>query len=150
MCAALYWSIREISPSEGYLLDSASRRIGAEPRQYTAEYNSVSHNVTEQVMKGQIAIIKHTDSGDTQLETLEAGAEFEIYLKSAGNYDAAKESERDYLICDENGFAETKMLPYGVYTVHQVSGWDGQDPLPDFDVIAKDGQTYRYEEPSLL
>ena len=95
-------------------------------------------------MKGQIAIIKHTDSGDTQLETLEAGAEFEIYLKFAGNYDAAKESERDYLICDENGFAETKMLPYGVYTVHQVSGWDGRDPLPDFDVIAKDGQTYRY------
>ena len=139
------WSIREITPSEGYLLDSASYHVGAEARLYTAEYNSTSLSVTEQVIKGKIAIIKHTDSGETQLETPEVGAEFAVYLKSSGSYDAAKESERDYLVCDENGFAETKMLPYGVYTVHQVSGWDGRDLLPDFDVyIAKDGHTYRY------
>ncbi len=53
------WSIREITPSEGYLLDTASHHIGAEPRHYTAEYNSVSLDVTEQVIKGNIAIIKH-------------------------------------------------------------------------------------------
>lgn len=139
------WSIREISPSEGYLLDSASHHVGAEPRHYTAEHNSISVDVTEQVMKGKIAIIKHTDSGDTQLETPEAGAEFVVYLKSSGSYDAAKPTERDHLVCDGNGFAETKDLPYGVYTVHQVHGWEGREPLPDFDVyIAKDGQVYRY------
>ncbi len=139
------WSIREIDPSEGYLLDSASYHVGAEPKNYTAEYNSVSLNVTEQVMKGKIAIIKHTDSGETQLETPEAGAEFVVYLKSSGSYEAAKETERDHLVCDGNGFAETKDLPYGVYTVHQTLGWEGRELLPDFDVyIAKDGQTYRY------
>ncbi len=68
-----------------------------------------------------------------------------VYLKSAGSYEAARKSERDHLVCDENGFAQTKDLPYGVYTVHQVSGWEGQELLADFDVyIAKDGQTYRY------
>lgn len=139
------WSIREISPSEGYLLDDTSYHVGAEPELYTVEYNHTANDVTEQIIKGNIALIKHTDDGETQLETPEAGAEFAVYLKSAGSYDAAKDTERDYLICDENGFAETKDLPYGIYTVHQVSGWEGRELLPDFDVyIAKDGQTYRY------
>lgn len=139
------WSIREISPSEGYLLDSTSYHVGAEPELYTVEYNPTANDVTEQVMKGSIALIKHTDDGETKLETPEAGAEFSVYLKSAGSYDAAKDSERDYLTCDENGFAQTKDLPYGIYTVHQVSGWDGRELLTDFDVyIAKDGQVYRY------
>ncbi len=66
-------------------------------------------------------------------------------MKAAGSYDSAKASERDYLTCDENGFAETKDLPYGIYTVHQTKGWDGRELLADFDVyIAKNGQTYRY------
>ena len=139
------WSIREISPSEGYLLDETSYHVGAEPQLYTVEYNSAANDVNEQVIKGSIALIKHTDDGETKLETPEAGAEFSVYLKSSGSYDAAKDSERDTLICDENGFAQTKQLPYGIYTVHQVSGWEGRELMDDFDVfIAKDAQTYRY------
>ena len=139
------WSVREIEPSEGYLLDESAYHIGAEAKNYTVEYNSTANDVTEQIIKGKIALIKHTDDGETQLETPEVGAEFEVFLKSSGSYDAAKDSERDYLTCDENGFAETKSLPYGIYTVHQVKGWDGRELLPDFDVyIAKDGEVYRY------
>ena len=139
------WSVREISPSEGYLLDESAHHIGAEAKNYTVEYNSTANDVTEQVIKGNIALIKHTDNGETQLETPEVGAEFEVFLKSAGGYAAAKDAERDYLVCDENGYAQTKDLPYGIYTVHQVKGWDGRELLPDFDVyIEKDGQTYRY------
>ena len=139
------WSVREISPSEGYLLDESAHHIGAEAKNYTVEYNSTANDVTEQVIKGNIALIKHTDNGETQIETPEVGAEFEVYLKSAGGYGTAKDSERDYLVCDGNGFAQTKDLPYGIYTVHQVKGWDGRELLSDFDVyIAKDGQTYRY------
>ena len=139
------WTIREITPSEGYLLDSTVYPIGAEAKNYTVEYNTTANDVTEQVIKGKIAIIKHADDGDTQLETPEAGAEFAVFLKSAGSYDSAKASERDYLICDENGYAVTKDLPYGIYTVHQAKGWDGRKLLADFDVyISKDGQTYRY------
>lgn len=139
------WSLREIEPSEGYLLDESVYHIGAEAKNYTVEYNAIASDVGEQIIKGRIALIKHTDDGDTGLETPEAGAEFEVFLKAAGSYDAAKDTERDYLICDENGFAETKDLPYGIYTVHQVKGWDGRELLPDFDVyIAKNGEVYRY------
>ena len=78
-------------------------------------------------------------------KTPEVGAEFEVYLKSAGSYENAAETERDHLTCDENGFAQTKDMPYGVYTVHQTVGWEGTEFIADFDVnISESGQTYRY------
>lgn len=139
------WTVREINPSEGYLLDTTVHKVGAEPQLYTVEHNQTANDVTEQVAKGNVAIIKHTDNGDTQIETPENGAEFAVYLKAAGSYDNAKDTERDYLTCDENGFAQTKDLPYGIYTVHQVSGWEGSELMPDFDVfISQNGATYRY------
>ena len=139
------WTVREISPSEGYLLDRTIHRVGAEPELYTVEFNSTANDVTEQVIKGNIAIIKHTDNGETQIETPETGAAFEVFRKAAGSFDAAKETERDILTCDENGFAQTKNMPYGIYTVRQTSGWEGRELMKPFDVfISKDGQTYRY------
>ena len=101
--------------------------------------------VTEDILKGKIAIIKHTDDGSTKIETPEKGAEFQVYLKSAGSYSKAKETERDTLVCDEYGFAETKDLPYGTYTVHQTKGWNGTEFIADFDVfVNEDGKTYKY------
>lgn len=95
--------------------------------------------------KGKIAIIKHTDDGSTKIETPEKGAEFEVFLKSAGSYASAKESERDILVCDKNGFAETKALPYGEYTVKQTKGQSGKEHIAPFNVfISEDGETYRF------
>ena len=139
------WTIKEINPSEGYLLDPTVHHVGAEPQLYTVEYNSTANDVNEQVIKGNISLIKHTDDGETQIETPETGATFEVFLKSAGSYEAAKETERDILTCDENGFAQSKDMPYGVYTVRQTSGWEGRELMKPFDVfINKDAQTYRY------
>ena len=139
------WTIREITPSEGYLLDKSIHKVGAEPKLFTIEHNLVANDVTEQVMKGNIAIIKHTDDGETKIETPENGAEFEVYLKSSGSFEKADKDERDTIVCDENGFAQTKDMPYGVYTVHQTKGWEGREFMKDFDVfISQDGQTYRY------
>ena len=139
------WTIREITPSEGYLLDKTIHKVGAEPKLFTIEHNLVANDVTEQVMKGNIAIIKHTDDGETKIETPENGAEFEVYLKSSGSFEKADKDERDTIVCDENGFAQTKNMPYGVYTVHQTKGWEGRELMKDFDVfISQDGQTYRY------
>ena len=116
------WTIREITPSEGYLLDKTIHEVGADPKLYEVEHNLTSNDVIEQVIKGNVAIIKHTDDGETKIETPEKGASFEIYLKSAGSYDAANKDERDTIVCDENGFGQTKDMPYGIYTVHQTSG----------------------------
>lgn len=140
------WSLREITPSEGYLLNTESLHIGAEAKLYTAEYNLASPlDALETVQKGKIAIIKHCDDGSTQIETPEKGAEFEVYLKKSNSYSKARESERDILVCNENGFAESKDLPYGIYTVKQTKGWDGRELMPAFDVfVNEDGETYRY------
>lgn len=117
----------------------------ANPKLYEVEHNLTSNDVTEQVIKGNVAIIKHTDDGETKIETPEKGASFEIYLKSAGSYDAANKDERDTIVCDENGFGQTKDMPYGIYTVHQTSGWEGREMMDDFDVfISQNAQTYRY------
>ena len=139
------WTIREIEPSEGYLLDTNSYPVGAEAKLYTIELNPLTMDVEEDIIKGKIALIKHSDNGETQIETPEAGASFEIWLKSAGSFDAAVDTERDLLVCDEHGYAESKELPYGTYTVHQVSGWDGRELMADFDVyISRDGETYPF------
>ena len=153
------WTVREIDPSTGYLLNDTVYEVGASPTLYEVELNTTENQVTETVIYGNIQLVKHTDdldpdvSGDENtdepnegvIERPEAGAVFEVYLKAAGNYDAAKESERDLLTTDGDGFASSKMLPYGHYTIHQVSGEEGKAFIPDFTVfISSNGQTYSY------
>lgn len=134
------WTIREVSASEGYLLDETVYSVGAEAKNYTVEKNTVKMTVKEEVIKGKISLIKHSDDGTTQIETPEEGAEFEVYLKSAGSYDNAKESEKDYLVCDENGFDETKLLSYGIYIVHQTKGWENTECMKDFEVVISENE----------
>lgn len=237
------YSIREISPSEGYLLDETVYPVGAEPGNFTLENNSIPMTATEDVILGNIAITKHTDqpaipdlkepdpqsdapaqesnpaesipaedvpveepaesnsveeapassssetpestpapesqpqpapsessvpevipaaasfaskasvlplsttssSDEVQIEQPEEGAEFQIYLASAGSYENAKESERDLLITDSHGFAKSKSMPYGLYVVHQTKGAEGQKFVSDFSVfISEHGKTYYY------
>lgn len=139
------WTIKEISASEGYLINDEVYKVGADPKLYEIEYNECKNAVIEQVKKGKIAIIKHTDDGSTQIETPEKGAEFQVYLKSAGFFVNADKDEKDTIICDEDGFASTKLLPYGVYTVHQTKGWEGREKIKDFDVfIDTDMKEYKF------
>lgn len=139
------WTICEVSPSEGYLLDDTVYNPDTDAGHYTVELNTAHLDVYEDIIKGKITIIKHTDDGSTKIETPEVGAMFEVYLKSAGSYEAAETTERDILTCDEFGYAETIDLPYGVYMVKQIKGWDGRELLDPFEVfISEDGEVYRY------
>lgn len=139
------WTIREITPSTGYLLDETVYPVGAEAGNFTLEHNAVAVDVGEDVIKGSIAIIKHTDDGSTKIETPEAGAQFQIYLKVSGSYDAADPDERDVLVCGEDGFAQSKALPYGEYVVEQTKGWDGRELMSAFTVqISEHEKTYQY------
>ena len=139
------WTIRELSPSEGYLLNEIIYHVGVEPELYELEYNQTALDMVETVKKGRVALIKHNDDGSTGIEHPEVGAEFQLFLKSAGSYEKAEDSERDLLVCDEHGFARSKNLPYGLYTVVQTKGKEGTALMPAFDVfIQEDGQIYRY------
>lgn len=139
------WSIREISPSNGYLIDSTVYPVGAEPGNYSLEHNKIEITVKEQIIKGKVQIHK-------QYEILngspadEFGAEFQVYLKSAGSYAAAKEAERDTITTTASGYATTKDMPCGTYIVHQSKGGAGRETVDDFEVVvAENGKTYSYE-----
>ena len=153
------WTIREIEPSTGYLLNDTVYEVGASPQLYEVELNTAENQVTETVIYGNIQLIKHTDDPDPDvsekenteepnegvIERPEAGAVFEVFLKAAGSYDGAKESERDLLTTDSDGFAASKQLPYGHYTVHQTAGEEGKAFIPDFTVfVNENGFTYSY------
>ncbi len=140
------WTIKELEPSEGYKLNPEVYDVGADPKLYELEYNEVAVDADEDVLKGRVAIIKHSDDGSTEIEKPEAGAEFELFLRSAGSYENAKESERDILICDEFGYDESIDLPYGWYTLRQTkAGVPGTEFVKDIDIyISQDGQVYRY------
>lgn len=131
------YTVTEETPEE-YAEREAQHITVVSGQTATVSFNNI-------LKKGKIAIIKHSDDGSTKIETPEKGAEFEVFLKSAGSYASAKETERDTLICDKNGFAETKPLPYGEYTVKQTKGQSGREHIAPFNVfIREDGETYRF------
>lgn len=139
------WTIREMESSEGYLVNDEVYKVGADPAFYTVEYNTTANNVVEMPIKNRISLIKHSDDGSSKIETPEANAEFQIYLKSSGSYDKADPDERDIIVTDKFGYGITKLLPYGTYTVHQTKGLEGTEYIADFDVfIDSEEKEYKY------
>ena len=99
------------------------------------------------------SLLKTVSNDEVQIEQPEEGAQFQIYLASAGSYENAKETERDLLTTDSYGFARSKDLPYGLYVAHQTKGAEGQKFVPDFSVfISEHGKTYYFilNNPCLL
>ena len=137
-------TVEEIGVPLGYKLDSKVHTYITTTDTKELEYDLIPEDFTEEVMKGQIALHKQYETLDDLAE--EQGAEFDIYLKSAGSFDAAKETERDHITTGADGMATTKDLPYGTYVVHQSKGGNGRQLVSDFDVsISEDGKVYSYD-----
>ena len=137
--------VQEISSPLGYKLDPIVHIYNVAPHEVTSvEFELEPADFTEEVMKGQIALHKQYETLDDLAE--EQGAEFDVYLKSAGSFDSAKETERDHITTGADGIATTKDLPYGTYVVHQSKGGNGRQLVADFDVsISEDGKVYSYD-----
>lgn len=135
----------EISAPIGYKLDSTVHVYDIKAHQVTSDiYELEPEDFTEDVFKGRISLHKQYETLDNLAE--EQGAEFDVYLKSAGSFDAAKETERDHITTGADGMATTKDLPYGTYVVHQTKGGNGRQLVSDFDVvISEDGKVYSYD-----
>lgn len=137
-------TVEEIGVPLGYKLDSKVHTYITTTDTKELEYDLIPEDFTEEVMKGQIALHKQYETLDEPAD--EQGAEFDIYLKSAGSFDAAKETERDHITTGADGMATTKDLPYGTYVVHQTKGGNGRHLVEDFDVvISEDGKVYSYD-----
>lgn len=137
------WTIREIAPSPGYLLDMTVYPVPATADQLPTIKNDLTLTVKENPILGRFSISKLAMNSAAGTEAPETGATFEVFPKSAGSYEAAAESERDILTCGENGTAQSKLLPYGVYIIRQLSGWEGYvlDTTLHEVNITSDGET---------
>ena len=136
--------VQEIKSPVGYKLDERVRTYNITTVGSEDVFELEPADFTEEVMKGQIALHKQYETLDDLAE--EQGAEFDIYLKSAGGYADAKETERDHITTGADGMATTKDLPYGTYVVHQTKGGNGRQLVSDFDVsISEDGKVYSYD-----
>lgn len=134
-------TVQEIASPPGYKLDTRVHTYVTTTETEKIEYNLEPEDFTENVFKGRIRITKQIEmlGADAQLEQ---GAEYQVYLKSAGSYANAKDTERDYLVTGADGKATTKDLPYGTYTLHQVKGVPGRE-FEDMDVdVHENGKTY--------
>lgn len=139
------WTIREITPSEGYLLDSTVYPVGAEPQRYTAEYNPIALDVTEQVIRGGVALTKvDKDYPENKLE----GAVFEVYRDSNRNQELDAEDELLGTM-EELGGGEYALtgLCYGGYFAKEAKAPEGfyLDENAYYFSITTDGETVTVE-----
>lgn len=139
------WTIRELSPSEGYLLDDTVYPVGAEPQHYTEEYNPIALDVTEQVIRGGVALTKvDKDYPENKLE----GAVFEVYRDSNRNQELDAEDELLGTM-EELGGGEYTLtgLCYGGYFAKEAKAPEGfyLDESAYYFAITTDGETVTVE-----
>lgn len=117
-------TLQETKAPEGYLLNDtvyvAQTVLDSGNNTVRTNLPTDDNAAQETPYEGTISIQKFL--GGSTVKTSEPDAEFEIYLTSAGSYDAAPEESRQTITTDANGYAITKRLPYGTYTVHQTKG----------------------------
>lgn len=138
------WTIREITPSEGYLLDSTVYPVGAEPQRYTAEYNPIALDVTEQVIRGGVALTKvDKDYPENKLE----GAVFEVYRDSNRNQELDAEDELLGTMEELGGEYALTGLCYGGYFAKEAQAPEGfyLDESAYYFAITTDGETVTVE-----
>ena len=138
----------ERTPPNGYTHDTSRHYVTLSYGDQNVAVVRESTEVHNRVIQGRVAIVKFTDpcpEGNQQIMTPLAGAIFEVYLTSAGSFENARPTERARITTDENGFAQTPLLPFGTYTVHEVYAPDDVRLVEPFQVfINQDGRTYHY------
>ena len=128
------YEIVELAPPVGYQASDTAITMDTRDaaRQSVEAVITYEGVVTNEIRYGAQAIVKllggmSDDPDPDRVETPEAGAEFLVYLRKAGSYENAHAFERDRLVTDENGYAKTKALPYGVYVLEQIKGAPGYE-----------------------
>jgi len=145
-------TIQETKAPEGYLINPKVfvRQITSDGfAEFVQTYNAPT--IPETVKSGTISLIKFTNDGNdiSNFQIPEEGAEFQVYLKSAGSYDAAVASgniqtydtgrvDATGNVIWSNNSMISKQLAYGTYIVHQTSGWEGRELVTDFEVEIKE------------
>jgi len=122
--------IKEITPSEGYLLDENEYDLVCDYEGDLVTEVSRSAISKEQVIKQPFQLIKVSDNGEDTEAPVLSGAGFEVYLKSSlsvkkdGSFDFDSASpivignnKETILFTDDKGYLMTCPIPYGTYVV---------------------------------
>ena len=153
--------VKEITPSEGYLLDEEEHDVVCDYEGDLVAEVSRSTTSAEQVIKQPFQLIKVSDNGDDTEAGLLAGAEFTAYLKSSlpvkedGSYDFDKatpviigENGATTITSDDKGHAVSIAIPYGTYVVVESKTPHNMKTIKPFEVKIKENhptepQTWR-------
>ena len=139
--------VKEITPSEGYLLDEEEHDVVCDYEGDLVAEVSRSTTSAEQVIKQPFQLIKVSDNGDDTEAGLLAGAEFTAYLKSSlsvkadGSYDYDKatpvvigENGATTITSDDKGHAVSIAIPYGTYVVVESKTPHNMKTIKPFEV----------------
>ncbi len=149
------YNVVEVTPPTGYQASTKVVSIDATDAAKQSAVAVVTYDAvkTNKILYGAISVVKFL--GDNQIhesgviETPEKGAEFEIYLKSSGSYESARDCERDKIVTNKNGKAKTKALPYGVYVMQQTVGQEGHMLMSPIEFMI-DGTEELNDPPTLI
>ena len=139
--------VKEITPSEGYLLDEEEHDLVCDYEGDMVAEVSRSTTSMEQVIKQPFQLIKVSDNGEDTEAPLLSGAGFTAYLKSSlsvkedGSYDF--ESAKPVIIgadgkteifSDEKGHVVSIAIPYGTYVVIESTTPHNMETIKPFEV----------------
>ena len=139
------YTIRESAPSEGYLLNTQWKQtfsVTAEKKDHSFTYEAKT-GCPEEVIAGKIQITKKIVNTIDNLSAPEAGAKFSVKDSSG--------TVVDTITIGENGVGISKALPYGTYTVTQISGQAGTVLVEPWTVtVSEHGKVYEYSKENPL
>ena len=130
--------LKEIQAPVGFFLDPTVHVIKVDGSNFSVEYKAraVIEDSFETEKKGFVEVYKMSTDGSTGPADFEEGAEFQIYLKSKGNYDNCKDDEHATITIDSKGNGKTaEALAYGTYVLHQTKTGVGDTEKIDDQVI---------------
>ena len=131
-------TIRETKAPVGYQLDDTVYTVEAPADEQTEEHITLTREVKEQVIKGKIAIRKYLAQADSEEKLPMEGIEFTVTLNSDPNI-------KEVITTNAEGYAETGLLPYGVYTVTETEYPESVTPIEPFTVtISEHQKTYEF------
>ena len=146
--------LKEVKAPKGYVLSTEVLPVSADASGKTAEFTKELSTVEfgNKPVLGKVAVQKYYSEGKGRKLDAEANTTFQVYLSSKGSYEKCDDFERDTIKTNADGYAATKDLYYGKYTVHQVDSGDVDAYLvDDFQVeVTEDGKTYTYPLENML
>ena len=142
--------VKEIEPSEGYLLDEEEHDIICDYEGDGIPQVLRSTVSKEQVIKQPFQLIKISDDGNETESNLLKGAGFTAYLKSSlkvkkdGSYDLKNAKPvvigtkgETTIYTDKKGYVCSEAIPYGTYVVIESVTPHNMDTIKPFEVAIK-------------